>query len=107
MTLTFLSIALAAVAAVVGWYFCWLYNRNEYWRGSEAGRHLMYFTGGMAVTMTWVVLGAGLRYFWPEADWLDMFLAVGRIVIFAWLTYMLIQRTRLLRKAIAARKDRS
>lgn len=103
MTLISLSIILGIVAAVAGWWFVILYWR-EAWRETEAGRHLMHFTAGMAIIMTWSVGGIIIRLWFGNPEWLEIPLAVGRTMIFGWAGWMLIERLRLLQKAIRQRK---
>lgn len=91
-----MSTVLALAATTLGWVFVWDYSR-ESWQETEAGRHIMRFTAGLAIIMTWLLVSLGLRLWFGLPDWLEVVLAVGRVCIFGWLATMLWTRWRLLR----------
>jgi hypothetical protein len=97
------SILLACAATILAWTFVWIYHR-EPWRSTVAGQHLMHFTLGVAVISTWSIAGLVLRLIFGLPPWLELALAVGRVLIFGWLCWMLWKRLSLLRATIRARK---
>lgn len=98
--LTIASFLLATAGAVLAWWFVATYRKPPFeWRTYEAGRHLMYFTAGMAVILTWSAVALALRYLIGSPTWLVDSLAVVRVLIFGWAALMLWTRVRLLLKS--------
>ena len=104
LVIDLISATLATVAGVTAWWFVVLYRCEQPWRETLAGQHLMRFTAGLAVILTWVVGGVVARIVWPDNEILRVALGLGRCIIFAWLSWMLIERLRLLRSAINQRQ---
>lgn len=95
---TSIGVALAMVGALYGWLFVLKYRQYD-WRKYAAGRHLMRFTTGIAVILTWSVFGLVLRFFF-DGNWLvGMLLDTGRVVIFGWVAAMLFVRYQLLEES--------
>jgi hypothetical protein len=89
---------LATVGAIYGWRFVMRYRQYD-WRKYAAGRHLMRFTTGLAIVLTWSVFGLVARYFFHDNWLLMMILEVGRILIFGWVAVMLFVRYQLLEES--------
>jgi hypothetical protein len=93
-----LSGLLAMVGAFYGWRFVFRYRRYD-WRHYAAGRHLMRFTNGLSIILTWSVFGLIMRYFF-DGNWIvALILDLGRIVIFGWVAVMLFVRYQLLEES--------
>lgn len=95
------AVVLCIIGAFYAWSFVISYGRDD-WRRYEAGRHLMNFTRGLAVILSWSFVGLLLRAVLPDYPWIDVVLAAGRICIFGWVVYMLRSRYQLLKKAHAS-----
>lgn len=102
--LDLLSVLAAAAAMVYAWDFVRRY-RKEPWRDYQAGRHLMRFTTGLAIIITWSVAGLLARWVWPGEEALRVVLAVARCLIFGWCALMLRKHLHLLKYNIKERNQ--
>lgn len=92
------SIILCVIGALYAWRFVASYSKDD-WRRYEAGRHLMHFTRGLAVILTWSIAGMVIRALFPDLPFLAQILSVGRVFIFGWIAWMLRTRFKLLYSA--------
>lgn len=90
-----IAVLLAAVAAVLAWAFVVIYRQDE-WETYPAGRHLMRFTFGIGVILTWSLFTLALRGFFEDHPWVEPIIAAGRIGIFGYVAIMLYGRLRFL-----------
>jgi hypothetical protein len=92
--LTNLGTLCAVVGAISGWTFVLRYRRDN-WRRYETGRHLMRFTFGLTVILSYVVVRSALAFV-GQPPWLVVVDRVARLLIFAWVAYQLTFRARML-----------
>lgn len=100
-TLTNVIFYAGTLAAVVGMVSAWrfvLAYRHDDWRRYEAGRHLMHFTAGLAVILTYVVGYQVFAVLVLHGPPVPLFAGVSRLVIFGWVAWQLTARERMLRR---------
>lgn len=99
-TVVFTTIAgvLALVGALYAWRFVLVYGKHD-WRRYAAGRHLMSFTKGLAIILTYSVIGLVARIVLGEPQWLLLTIDMGRILIFGWVAVQLFIRYQLLEES--------
>jgi hypothetical protein len=81
------------IATVFAWAFVIGYSRDP-WRLFEAGRHLMVFTFGHAVFLTYIVW----RNLFAPSDPAPVTVEVVRFLAFTFLAVMFVWRFRILRR---------
>jgi hypothetical protein len=86
----------AIVGALAGWAFVVQY-RKENWRMWVAGQHIMRMTFGLALILTYIVVFQVVTYLIEPNPWLDLAVRVGRLGIFGWICWLLVERYLLLR----------
>jgi len=101
--LTVLTVLFALIGTVASWTFVAIYSRPPFhWQTYEAGRHLMRFTAGIGVVLTWSLFVFCLRLEWPDIHpypgpvWLDAMIVIGRTAIFGFIALMMCARLRIL-----------
>jgi ABC-type xylose transport system permease subunit len=87
----------AWIGGITAWAFVYRYAK-ENWTETEAGRHLMAFTAGLAMIFTWVVA----RNFFEVPSHVD---TIVRLLIFSFITIHLIWRYRILRRQTRGNRD--
>lgn len=105
---TMLGTFAAGFGAIFAWRFVLEY-RQVNWQKYQAGRHLMSFTKGLAVILTYVVVFAILtQLFSPDFaptgvllrhnEWLGLFASTSRLAVFTWLAWQLWDRLQMLER---------
>lgn len=95
--MTTIGLILCLVAAAISWIFVYVYSREPFdWTLYEAGRHLMRFTLGLAVILTWSAFTLAAQLIWGRPDWIIAMIEWGRLAIFGWAAWMLWTRLQLL-----------
>jgi hypothetical protein len=95
-----LGAIVASIGAAIAWTFVAIYRKPPFiWETYESGRHLMRFTAGIAVILTWTAGVLVAQVIWGRPDWLLHLIAAGRIAIFGWAAWMLWSRLQILRTA--------
>jgi amino acid transporter len=85
----------AIIGAFAGWLFVLRYRRHN-WRVWVAGQHIMKMTFGLALILTYVVIFQIVTYLVEPNPWLDLAVRVGRLGIFGWICWLLVERVMLL-----------
>jgi hypothetical protein len=80
---------LVIVSAVLAWAVCVLYHLSARWWESEAGRHVMTFTGVLAVVLTLWSIGALTPTKGPWWDVLRLAAFTGVPVSLTWRLWLL------------------
>ena len=93
-----LGTIVAVIGAFAGWSFVLQY-RKENWRQWMAGQHIMKMTFALSLILTYIVIFQIVTYLVEPNPWLDFAVRVGRLAIFAWICWMLVERRLLLRMA--------
>jgi hypothetical protein len=93
-----LGTIVAVIGAFAGWSFVLQYRR-ENWRQWMAGQHIMKMTFALSLILTYIVIFQIVTYLVEPNPWLDFAVRAGRLAIFAWICWMLVERRLLLRMA--------
>lgn len=98
----------AAIGCLSGWRFVFAYRKVN-WRKFEAGRHLMSFTLGLSVILTYVLAlqlvtalvvptTSSPTALADSSQWWGLFGAASRLAIFGWVAYQLWDRHAMLKR---------
>ena len=91
------AVAFVLAGAVQAIRFVKVYSSPPFdWRTYEAGRHLMRFTFGIALILTWSLAVFVLRIWFEDDRWFQLTVQVGRIFIFGYIAWMMHARLKLL-----------
>ena len=98
----YISTTVAGIFAFIGAFYAWRfvleYNKVD-WKRYAAGRHLMSFTRGIAIILTYSVIAILARIVFGNSLWLVIVIDTGRIIIFGYVGLMMFVRYQLLEQA--------